>query len=112
MDRIKREFYTNAPDGLVGNEDCGQMSAWYVLSSLGFYPVCPGDPVYSIGSPSFPEATIHLENGKSFHITADKAGGDNIYVQSATINGQQQMLPNISHRAIIEGSTLWHGREQ
>ena len=106
VDRIKREFYTNAPDGLVGNEDCGQMSAWYVLSSLGFYPVCPGDPVYSIGSPSFPEATIHLENGKSFHITADKAGGDNIYVQSATINGQQQMLPNISHRAIIEGSTL------
>ncbi|MCB0623090.1 MAG: glycoside hydrolase family 92 protein, partial [Saprospiraceae bacterium] len=68
--QILDELYADAPDGLSGNEDCGQMSAWYVLSALGFYPVTPGSDLYAIGSPLFPEATLHLENGNSFRIVA------------------------------------------
>lgn len=106
VDRIRNEFYTNAPDGLIGNEDCGQMSAWYVLSSLGFYPVCPGEASYSIGTPAFTSATIHLENGKNFIINAPKAGGDYIYVQSASINEGPLTYPKLQHADIMKGSTL------
>ncbi|HXC05362.1 MAG TPA: glycoside hydrolase family 92 protein, partial [Bacteroidia bacterium] len=66
--RILTQFYKSTPDGLIGNEDCGQMSAWYVLSAMGFYSVTPGSPGYSIGTPLFPEIRIHLENGKLFTI--------------------------------------------
>ena len=62
--QIMDEFYKPEPDGLIGNEDCGQMSAWYVLSAAGFYPVTPGSTVYAIGSPLFPEVRFNLENGK------------------------------------------------
>jgi putative alpha-1,2-mannosidase len=69
-----RELYRNAPDGLCGNEDCGQMSAWYVMSALGFYPVNPCGGEYELGAPLFPEATLHLENGKTFTVVCHFSG--------------------------------------
>ncbi len=83
--KVMNDFYKNEPDGLIGNEDCGQMSAWYVLSALGFYPVNPCGKKYMIGSPQFNEATIHLENGHSFFIKADNVNRNNYFIQSATI---------------------------
>ena len=68
--QIMDNFYQPTPDGLIGNEDCGQMSAWFVLSAAGFYPVTPGAPIYAIGSPLFPQVRFNLENGKSFVIKA------------------------------------------
>ena len=66
VDKILTDLYHNKPDGLSGNEDCGQMSSWYVLSSLGIYQIAPGNPVYEIGRPLFNKASVHLENGKTF----------------------------------------------
>src|SRR5215216_4843108 len=82
--QIMDEFYKPTPDGLIGNEDCGQMSAWYVLSAAGFYPVTPGSQTYVIGSPLFPEVRFNLENGKSFVIRSINASDRNVYIQSAT----------------------------
>ena len=73
---------------MIGNEDCGQMSAWYVLSSLGFYRVNPSQPVYAFGTPLFKEAKINLENGKTFTIKASNVSGKNIYINSAKLNGK------------------------
>ena len=101
--KIMDEFYKPTPDGLIGNEDCGQMSAWYVLSALGFYPVNPGDPVYSIGTPIFDEAKINLESGRSFKI---RRKGDGIYVKSLKLNGLQKKKPEITHRNITHGKEL------
>ena len=106
VNRIEREMYTNQPDGIVNNDDLGQMSAWYVLSSLGFYPITPGDFIYQIGSPSFREARIDLGAGKSFEITADKASDINIYVQSATFNGTPYRRSYLTHDEIMAGGTL------
>ncbi len=86
--QIMNEFYKNSPDGLIGNEDCGQMSAWYVMSAMGFYSVTPGSDTYAIGSPLFDEVKINLENGKKFLIKADKQSSKNIYIQSAMLNGK------------------------
>ncbi len=86
--QIINQFYKPEPDGLIGNEDCGQMSAWYVLSAAGFYPVTPGSTVYAIGSPLFPEVRFKLENGKSFVIRARGVSDRNVYIQSATLNGK------------------------
>lgn len=88
--RILKSLYTSKPDGLCGNEDCGQMSAWYVLSSLGFYPVCPGDNQYAIGSPLFDRATIQLENGKNIQIWCYNQKPENCYITLASI--QQKTL--------------------
>lgn len=85
--KIMDEFYRPTPDGLIGNEDCGQMSAWYVLSAMGFYPVNPGEPEYSTGTPIFKEAKINLENGKTFIVRAPNVSEKNIYVKSAKLNG-------------------------
>lgn len=85
--RIMSELYLNQPDGLPGNEDCGQMSAWYVFSALGFYPVCPGSDHYAIGSPLFKKATIYLENGKKFTVEAANNTAKNFYINSAKLNG-------------------------
>jgi predicted alpha-1,2-mannosidase len=79
--------YADSPSGLAGNDDCGQMSAWYVMSSLGFYAVSPGTPIYQIGAPLFDDATIHLESGKQFHIHAAGASAGKLYIHSATLNG-------------------------
>jgi hypothetical protein len=107
-----KEFYKNEPDGLIGNEDCGQMSAWYVLSALGFYPVTPGDNTYMIGSPQFTEATIHLENGNQFQIFAPEVSNDNIYINSASLFNFKNKksinlkLDYLNHHDISNGGKL------
>src|SRR5207248_2485474 len=95
---IMDKFYTPQPDGLIGNEDCGQMSAWYVLSAAGFYPVTPGSPVYAIGTPLFAEIRFRLENGKQFVIKANGVSAKNIYIQSATLNGRPYRKSWLTHR--------------
>ena len=77
--RILKEMYRNTPEGLCGNEDCGQMSAWYILSSLGFYPVCPGSNEFVFTSPLFPQATLKLANGKTLVVKANEPE-KNIYI--------------------------------
>ena len=99
-------LYQAAPDGLCGDEDTGQMSAWYVFSALGFYPVCPGDPNYLIGSPLFDKATLHLQDGKTFVITARHNGPQESYIQNAKLNGESFDKTFISHEQIINGGEL------
>ncbi len=98
--------YMNSPGGLSGNDDAGQMSAWYIFSALGFYPVCPGTPYYSLGAPLFPRVDIHLENGKTFTIIAEGASSDNIYVKYTELNGVRLKKPFITHQDIMNGGTL------
>lgn len=104
--QILTTLYKNEPDGVSGNEDCGQMSAWYVLSSLGLYSVTPGTNEYIIGTPLFDKATINLENGKTFTIVAKNGSKENIYIKSATLNSQDYPYSFISHEAIMNGGTL------
>ncbi len=104
--RLVREMYTTRPDGLVGNEDCGQMSAWLVLSALGFYPVTPGIPEYALGTPLFDEAALALENGRRFVIRAERHGRDAFYVQSVRLNGAAHTRTVLAHDAILAGGTL------
>ncbi len=99
-------MYRNAPDGLGGNDDCGQMSAWYVFSCLGFYPVCPGSNEYVVGSPCVDRASIRLENGKTFSIEARNLSAENVYVQSASLNGRPHNACFIAHEAIMKGGRL------
>lgn len=106
LDEVMRTQYFNAPDGLSGNEDCGQMSAWYVLNSLGFYQPCPGKPVYSIGRPLFDAATLHLPGGKDFHIKVANNSPENKYVQSVKLNGHPLETPFFNHDALTDGGTL------
>lgn len=98
--------YQDTPDGLCGNEDCGQMSAWYVLSAMGFYSDCPGKPVYAIGSPIFSKVKIHLDNGKTFTLTANNNSEKNKYIQSAKLNGEKLNVSFLSHSDILEGGNL------
>ncbi|MBT8244955.1 MAG: glycoside hydrolase family 92 protein [Winogradskyella sp.] len=104
--QILTELYNNDPDGVSGNEDCGQMSAWYVLSSMGFYSVTPGSNQYIIGTPLFDKATINLENGKQFTVIAKNRSETNIYIESAKLNGNPLEETLIKHSDIIEGGTL------
>ena len=104
--QILTELYKNAPDGISGNEDCGQMSAWYVFSSLGFYPVTPGSNQYIIGTPLFPKATINLENGKQFTIAAPDVSDVRKYVAYIYLNGKQIDRTYLFHDEIIQGGTL------
>lgn len=104
--QVMDEFYADTPDGLVNNEDCGQMSAWYIFGALGFYPFCPGDNQYTIGSPLFEKATIHLDNGRKFTITAAHAAEENIYVQRVHMNGVPLGEPFIQHQDIRDGGEL------
>lgn len=104
--QILTELYNNDPDGVSGNEDCGQMSAWYVLSSMGFYSVTPGSNQYIIGTPLFDKATINLENGKQFTIVANNRSATNIYIESAQLNGKSLEKTFINHNDIIQGGTL------
>jgi len=98
--------YLPAPDGLSGNDDCGQMSAWYIFSALGFYPVAPGSDRYDLGSPLVKEATIALENGKKFTVTAVNQGSKNIYVKKAELNGTKLDRHYITHDEIMNGGSL------
>jgi len=104
--QILTELYQNLPDGISGNEDCGQMSAWYIFSSLGFYPVTPGSNQYIIGSPLFAKATINLENGKSFMIQAKNSSSENKYIKSVQLNGKNYEFSYLNHRDIINGGKL------
>lgn len=104
--KIMNELYNPNADGLCGNDDCGQMSAWYVLSSIGFYPVCPGDNNYIIGSPLFDKVQINLENGKKFVLNANNNSKDNIFIQSIKINDKAYTKSFITHNDIINGNNF------
>lgn len=106
VSEILKTFYKNAPDGLCGNEDCGQMSAWYVLSSMGFYQVCPGKPEYSIGTTIFDETKIHLENGKTFTINAVNRTDNNLMVGSMKLDNNPYNKSYITHDDILKGGNL------
>ena len=104
--KILETQYKNTPDGHCGNEDCGQMSSWYIFSSLGFYPVNPSQGVYSFGSPIFDKATINLENGKKFVIETINNNNENKYIQSIELNGNSITQNYILHKDILEGGNL------
>ena len=104
--QIMDQFYKPTPDGLIGNEDCGQMSAWYVLSAAGFYPVTPGSTIYAIGTPLFPEVRFSLENGRSFTVRARNVSAQNIYIQSAKLNGRPYRKSYLDHVDLMAGGEL------
>ena len=103
---IMEEFYHDDPDGVIGNEDAGQMSAWYVLSSLGFYPVFPASTEYVFGSPLFEKATLHLPGGKSFTVKTENNSPENIYIQHVELNGEEHNKMTITHQDIMNGGVL------
>ena len=105
-DHILRTLYHNDPNGLSGNEDVGQMSAWYALSAMGFYSFCPGRPVYEIGRPIFDKVTIHLSNGKDFVIQAKNNSVENKYIRSMKLNGEKLAEPRFSHFDLMKGGEL------
>ena len=104
--QVMHDLYYNAPAGLCGNEDCGQMSAWYVFSAMGFYPVNPVSGEYEIGTPLFPEMRLSLGNGKTFTVLAPNVSRENIYIQSVKVNGQPYDKSYITHQQIMDGSTV------
>lgn len=104
--KVMKEQFTETPSGYSGNEDCGQMSAWYIFSSLGFYPVNPANGVYCFGSPQVPSATINLENGKKFSVVTHNAGGENIYIQKILLNDKPYTKTYILHQEILNGGKL------
>lgn len=103
---VLHNLYLNTPDGICGNEDCGQMSAWFVFSSMGFYPVDPISGKYEIGTPIFPEVKMRLANGKVFTVLAPAVSRENIYIQSVKLNGQPYDKSYITHEQIMNGDTL------
>ncbi|WP_294275641.1 GH92 family glycosyl hydrolase [uncultured Chryseobacterium sp.] len=104
--RILNMQYKAAPDGLGGNDDTGQMSAWYILSSIGFYPVAPGSDMYAIGSPAVDSAILTLENGKTFRIESIDQGPENVYVKKVLLNGKEIKDFTLRHSDIMDGGTL------
>lgn len=118
---VMDELYRNTPDGLCGNEDCGQMSAWYVFSAMGFYPVNPVGGVYEIGVPRFPKTEIHVSDNKTFTILAPQVSKTNRYIQAVKLNGRNYNQSYVTHEQILAGGTLefvmgdkpgpvWYGR--
>lgn len=103
---IVNTMYRNKPDGLCGNDDCGQMSAWYIFSVLGFYPVCPGTTGYAIGTPGVRSAVITLPGGKIFTIKANDLSDKNIYIQSMLLNGKPLVKPFLDHADLTAGGEL------
>ena len=106
VDYILSNMYSALPDGLQGNEDCGQMSSWYVFSSLGFYPVNPSNGVYVFGRPIFDKVVLDLPDGKAFEICTVNNSKENKYIQSAELNGQEYLKSYITHADIMNGGTL------
>lgn len=100
------QMYKPRPDGLSGNDDCGQMSAWYVFSAMGFYPMCPGSDRYELGAPVVERASIPLNNGKVFTVLANGQGAKNVYVRAVKLNGQKLDRTHITHNEIMAGGTL------
>ncbi|MNH31889.1 Glycosyl hydrolase family 92 [compost metagenome] len=103
---ILKKQYRPTPDGLGGNDDCGQMSAWYIFSSLGFYPVAPGSTEYSIGSPAVKSAVLHLENGKTFKVETKNQTDKNVYIQKIELNGTLLNRRFITHKDIMDGGKI------
>jgi hypothetical protein len=103
--RILKEMYQPAPEGLIGNEDCGQMSAWYIMSSLGLYQIAPGSNEFVLTTPLFPHATIHLANSKTLEITANNPD-NNIYIDKVTLNGKEIANNYLTYAQLMEGGTL------
>lgn len=104
--QIMDVWYGDGPRGLAGDDDGGALSSWYVLSAMGFYPVCPGSPVYEIGSPIFEKSVMRLGNGKQFVIIAHNVSARNKYIQSAQLNGQPLKMPWFSQSDIAGGAVL------
>ena len=104
--QIMDEFFTDAPDGLCGNEDAGQMSAWYVFNALGFYPANPANGAFVLGSPVFDKVTFPVSGGKTFTVIAENNGPQNIYIQSASLNGKPYTKAYITYRDIMDGGEL------
>ena len=103
---IANDAYSNTIDGVLGNEDCGQMSAWYIFTAMGFYPLNPASAEYVIGSPLFKSVSLHLPNGKTFLISAPNNSAKNVYVQSVTLNGKALDTPIITYAEIEAGGKL------
>jgi predicted alpha-1,2-mannosidase len=106
VSKINKEFYLNSPDGLIGNEDCGQMSAWYIFSAMGFYPVTPASGIYTLGTPVFDEVKLHLENGKTFTITSKNLSTANFYVKGMQLNGAGYDKTFIRFEDIEQGGNM------
>jgi predicted alpha-1,2-mannosidase len=106
LKQIMDTQYADRPDGLAGNDDLGQMSAWYVFTALGFYPVAPGSAEYIIGRPFLPKAVLNLPNGKTFRITTEGMGKGHEYVGSVTLNGKPLNRTFLRHAEILAGGEL------
>ena len=106
IDLIMRTMFDNTPNGIPGNEDCGQMSAWYIFSALGFYPVSPVDGIYLIGKPLFGKVKINLSKGKTFTIIAKNLTKKNIYIKRAKLNGKDLKRSYITHQELMSGGVL------
>jgi len=103
---IMKTMYADTPDGLCGNDDCGQMSAWYIFSAMGFYPVCPGADEYVIGSPLVKSAIVDLGNGKTLHIKAENQSEENVFVKEVLLDGRRLETPFITHSQLTKGGEL------
>lgn len=106
VSHIMNTLYNNTSSGYAGNDDCGQMSAWYVFSAMGFYPVNPADGRYIIGSPAFDECTLKLGGDKEFRIETVRKSAEDIYIQSVTLNGKRYNDCFITHEDIVNGGTM------
>jgi len=104
--RIQNELFTAKPNGLPGNDDAGALSSWYIFSALGLYPEIPGVAGFAVGSPLFPKAMVHLENGRTIQILGENASRENCYVQTLTVNGRHYESPWVKWRDLEKGSTL------
>ena len=104
--KIINEFHNNTPNGMIGNDDCGQMSAWYILSSLGFYPINPASSEFILGAPQVKKATLRLKNNKTFTIEAADFSAENIYQENAKLNNSLIQRPFINYSEIMSGGTL------
>jgi predicted alpha-1,2-mannosidase len=103
---VLKDQYQTGADGLGGNDDFGQMSAWYIFSALGFYPVAPGSEEYALGSPAINQATINLENGKTFRVIAENQSEENVFVEKVELNGKKLESPFINHHELMKGGEL------
>ena len=104
--RIQTELFTAKPNGIPGNDDAGSLSSWYVFSALGLYPEIPGVAGFVTGSPVFPKATLHLDNGKAIQITGNNASAANCYVQAVRVNGDKYDSPWIPWPLLAKGGTI------
>lgn len=104
--RVMDEFYSDKPDGLINNEDCGQMSSWYIMGALGFYSFCPGSNEYTITSPLFDKVTLHLDSGNTIVINSKKQSGESIYIEALQHNKRAYNQTVISHNSLVDGAVL------